>query len=186
MRLTVAGCASLPAVAVIVTCDVPAGVPPLDFGASEHDTSRATGIVSTNIASTTLHEPLRLRIDNKPKIPAKQTEIIRSTLPGIGGRAGPTGIAADLRAVVDIVTCVVAACTPSNVIDVGTNAHADAPGRFPQLNVTVCVEPFCGVTVSATLPLCPATTVSAMGFAETVKSPAAFTVCVTTADVLPA
>lgn len=75
---------------------------------------------------------------------------------------------------------------PSSVIEVGRNAQADALGKPLQLKVTVCVEPFCGVTVRATVPDWPATIVSAVGLADTAKSAAAVTVCETAGDVLVA
>ncbi len=53
------------------------------------------------------------------------------------------------------------------------------------MNVTVCVDPFAGVTVNPTIPDVPAVTVTEPGTAATLKSAAAFTTCVIAVDVLP-
>jgi hypothetical protein len=87
--------------------------------------------------------------------------------------------------VVVIVTCEVAACVPSSVTDGGTNPHIDPAGKPVQLNVTVCVDPFAGVTVNPTIPAFPAVTETAPGIAAKLKSAAAFTTCVIAGDVLP-
>jgi hypothetical protein len=88
--------------------------------------------------------------------------------------------------VVVIVTCEVAACVPSSVTDAGKNEHAAPAGNPLHMNVTVCVDPFAGVTVSPTIPDVPAVTVTEPGVAATLKSAAAFTVCVNALDVLAA
>jgi len=172
----------------MITEDVPAGVPPPpeEGGPFAQDINTARGIVNTSKAKATRHAGCRGRNSARPKIPAIQIASVPSICPNIGGRAAPIAFTAAVRAVVEIVTCVIAACVPSSVIDIGTNAQADALGRPLQLKLTVCVEPFCGVTVNATVPDCPATIVRLPGLAETLKSAAAFTVCVTTGDVLVA
>lgn len=75
---------------------------------------------------------------------------------------------------------------PSSVVDIGANEQIDAFGRLPHVKLTLCVEPFSGVTVNVTLPDWPATIVNAFGIAETLKSAPALTTCVTTGDVLAA
>ena len=55
---------------------------------------------------------------------------------------------------------VVETAAPAGLTDCGLKAHAAPVGRFVHANVNVDLNPFCGVTVSARVPLLPAATVS--------------------------
>ena len=74
---------------------------------------------------------------------------------------------------------------PSRVTDAGAKPHVVLTGNVPQLNVTVCVEPFVGVTVNITVADCPAVIVWEAGVAPTEKSGTGMD-CVRTTDMLMA
>jgi hypothetical protein len=62
--------------------------------------------------------------------------------------------------VVVIVSCVVEAAPPDGVTGVGEKLHVAPEGNPEQVNVTAELNPFCGVTVTMSVTLCPAVTVS--------------------------
>ena len=83
-------------------------------------------------------------------------------------------------------TAAIAAFVPPSVRGAG-RAHEAFAGKPEQVNVTVCVEPFTGVTVRLIVPGCSAFTVKAVLAGDSVKSAAVpFTVCVIAAEVLGA
>lgn len=96
----------MPEVPEMLTMDTPAGVPPPAGvpGLFEQDIRSPTGIASTSSAKIIRQERLRVRTVDRQKIPAKPANIIPSNRPNVGGCIAPAGLAAALRAVVEIVT----------------------------------------------------------------------------------
>lgn len=76
---------------------------------------------------------------------------------------------AELAAVVVMVSVLVAAA-PLGVTDVGLKLQAASAGNPLHANVTCALNPFSGVTVKVAVPLCPATIVRVVGFADSWKS----------------
>jgi hypothetical protein len=153
-----------------------------------HATNAIAGIVKTATNKAARRTDLRGLNKTKPKIPINPTPKLAAIPPSRGPAPDVPVPALDTRTpavgpVVVIVIAEVAACVPSSVTDGGTNAHAAPAGNPVQLNITVCVDPFAGVTVKPTMPEVPAATVTDPGVATTLKSPtAAFTTCVTAGD----
>ena len=71
--------------------------------------------------------------------------------------------------VVVIVSSVVEAAPPDGVTDAGEKLQAAPEGNPEQANVTAELNPFCGVTVTMSVTLCPAVTVSDVEATEMVK-----------------
>ena len=71
------------------------------------------------------------------------------------------------------------------VTEAGLKVQPASAGSPLHEKVIGLVNEPCGVTVSVNVPDCPAVTVALLGLGDRVKS-VAFTICVSTADVLPA
>src|ERR1700722_10137020 len=144
----------------MVTGYVPAGVPapPLD---PPQTTSMVTGRARTNAAIAILSIPRRGRTSASPNIAIMKMESSASIRPNFGGvPALATFIAWAVRAVVEIISCAMPACVPSSMTDVGINVHAEPVGSPAQLNISVGVDQYTGVTVSHTIRVWPAATVT--------------------------
>ena len=85
--------------------------------------------------------------------------------PGRNGRE--SRFVADVPVVT--VSVVFAAVVPDGVTVAGEKLHAAPAGKPLHANVIAELKPFCGVTDTATVPLCPAVTVTAAGETPTVK-----------------
>jgi hypothetical protein len=176
---------SVPDEAFTVTVYVPIGVPnPVELpGLPAQATSTVRGTAKTHMAKATRHAMLRVRRSESTSIPPKHrpnTANIRVTVPGVAIGGGP-GVMP--RIVVLNVNWLVAAWVPSRVT--ADDALQLAPrGRPEQLSETICVEPFTGVIVTATMPELPAARVSDDGLTVTVKSGVALTVCEIAGEVL--
>jgi hypothetical protein len=156
----------------------------------EHAVIDSAGRIRSTIASASRHARFRdVRISTSDPIAANNDAASchdagsRACLPGsdVGPPTGPA-VAPEL---VLIVAITVAVCVPSSVTVGVANEHVAAAGNGEHPNVTVCVEPFSGAMLTATVPDAPLFTVSAVGAMLTLKSPvlAAFTTCDTAEDV---
>ncbi len=87
-------------------------------------------------------------------------------------------------ATVAIVTVELATFLPSSVRELELNEQVTVAGRVPHEKFTLNVAPFSGVTFTASVPDCPALRFSEEGTVATLKSGAAFAVCVSAEDVL--
>ena len=85
--------------------------------------------------------------------------------PGTSGRE----FRFEADAPVATVSVVFAAVVPEGVTVAGEKLHAAPAGKPLHANVTAELKPFCGVTDTATAPLCPAVTVTAAGETPTLK-----------------
>ena len=92
-----------------------------------------------------------------------------NAVPEPSGRT--SGRASRFAAAVPVATVsvVFAAAAPDGVTVAGEKLHVAPAGKPPHANVTGELKPFCGVTDTATVPLCPVATVTAAGETPTVK-----------------
>ena len=75
----------------------------------------------------------------------------------------------DVVAELVTVSVVFADATPEGATVAGRNAQVAPAGSPEQLNETIELNPFAGVTVTVVVPLCPAVTVIDVGEVATVK-----------------
>lgn len=158
-----------------VTCELPAGV----FGVLLPPPQPSTVPAKTTSARTQKPRAQRRR---RPARAIPKTNPQSAT--AYDERCGAGRCIPAVITPVCTVSVVVAVFPPLGATVAGVKLHVLAAGNPEHPKLTCWLKPFCGVTVTVAIPVCPCFTVTVAGLTPMVKF-GVFTVCVSTADADP-